>query len=301
MNEDDIIPRSEELIDFNDFKRLHSLCNNYEWLEAETQGLYELWNLTDTETQKSLVEKLIENFIFIDSKYLKKITEGIRNHIVLNWGLQSRGTRISAICDNSNPDGSQAILQFLKDKFAGEKGWTDANFVNSLPVVANNCRNGQTIILIDDFIGTGNTIIRKLNYLKNTLKARAKNKVTIKIVTAAAMKFSKEVLDKQDVEHYSHLWLDKGISEIYRDPELHEAVTSMEAMEKKLGQKWNGKYLPKFGYQKSESLIAIDGFNIPNNVFPVFWWPILLKQIKRKTIFKNVKKLSPFFMLEGSK
>ena len=45
----------------------------------------------------------------------------------------------------------------------------------------------------------------------------------------------------------------------------------------------------KFGYEKSESLFVLENSNIPNNVFPVFWWPFNLEgERKRITIFKRL-------------
>ena len=82
--------------------------------------------------------------------------------------------------------------------------------------------------------------------------------------------------------------LNKGITEQLDGEEKSEAVKNMKSLEKKLGGRLNGKFFPTFGYERSESLYAIEPYNIPNNVFPIFWWPKYKNRKYRKTIFKRL-------------
>ena len=102
------------------------------------------------------------------------------------------------------------------------------------------------------------------------------------------MKFAEEVLESLDVDYFSVHWLNKGISELVSGEKKEVATKSMEELEKKLQKRYQGKKLPNFGYKRSESLFALESNNIPNNVFPIFWWPFLKGGVSRKTIFKRV-------------
>ncbi|WP_321289382.1 hypothetical protein [uncultured Sunxiuqinia sp.] len=282
----DIINRAADRIDENDFTRLTSLHLDHIWLTYEPLALFQLWCLSDNEEQKNIIEFLIKNFSYIDGRRLSEGSQLIANHIENEWDLNAANTFLLATCDDRKPDGSQALIQNLKNKFSFN--WKESNFFNSLPIGANEIPADSNVILVDDFIGTGDTISRKLDYLNKTIEERSLKGVSIKIVSLASMKFSIEVLDKLDVEYFSVHWLNKGISELVSDEKKEIATKSMEELEKKLKKNYHGKQIPNFGYKKSESLFALESNNIPNNVFPIFWWPFLKGGIPRKTIFKRV-------------
>src|SRR5690606_3297410 len=161
------------------------------------------------------------------------------------WNLNATNTFLLATCDDRKPDGSQALIQNLKNKFS--YNWKESNFFNSLPIGANEIPSDSNVILVDDFIGTGDTISRKLAYVKKTIEERGLNGVFIKIVSLASMKFSIEVLDNLDVEYFSVHWLNKGISELVSDEKKEVATKSMEELEKKLKKNYHGKQIPNFG------------------------------------------------------
>ncbi|CAL2080806.1 hypothetical protein [Tenacibaculum sp. 190524A05c] len=282
----EIINRATNKIDVNDFTRLTRLHLEHEWLTYEPQALFELWCLSENDEQKNLIEFLIKKFSYIDGRSLAQGSQLIANYIEDTWNLKPTNTFLLATCDDRKPDGSQALIQNLKNKFS--INWKESNFFNSLPIGANEFPDDSNIILVDDFIGTGDTISRKLKYLNSTIQKRGLKNVTLKIVSLASMNFSTETLDKLGVEYFSVHWLNKGISELVSDEERGIATKSMEELEEKLKKRYHGKQIPNFGYKKSESLFALEANNIPNNVFPIFWWPFLKGGIPRKTLFKRI-------------
>lgn len=283
-----ILPRSLSIVDHNTFIKLNKLCMDYYWLQDESEALIELWNICDHESERNLIQDLLNNFVFINSRELKKIGNQVADHIINKWNLDNKKTYIVAISENQEADGSQMFLQSIKDKFSEHDKWKESNFINSLPIAANNSRDNYRLILLDDFIGTGNTVERKILWLRNKLVERGIVNVEIYLVAIAMMKFSIKKLNDLKIIHYSPLILKKGISERLKGKDKSDAVKKMKNMEKKLGSKWNGQFLPSFGYQKSESLYAIEPYNIPNNVFPLFWWPKYKDYSNRKTIFKRL-------------
>ena len=159
---------------------------------------------------------------------------------------------------------------------------------NSLPVAANTLQNNYNIVLIDDFIGTGDTICKKVKYLLKTLHNRKIADYSIHIVSLAAMNFAKEPMDKLKIPYYSVHWLSKGISEKIDLAKRATAIKAMEDLEAKLKENVSGRKLQNFGYKRSESLFALESNNIPNNVFPIFWWTHLKDNTKRKTLFRRI-------------
>src|ERR1035437_7063453 len=152
MNEA-IINRATDKIDKKDFVTLTQLHMEYEWLKYEPEALFELWCLSDNDEQKDLIEFLIKNFSFIDGRKLAEGCKILSNRIESIWNLSADNTYLIATCDDRKPDGSQSIIQSLKNKFS--VNWKESNFYNSLPIGANEIPDNSNILLIDDFIGTG--------------------------------------------------------------------------------------------------------------------------------------------------
>lgn len=285
MNEK-ILNRASQRINVEDFCTLTRLHLEHEWLQYEPDALFELWCLSDNDDQKNLIEFLIKNFSYIDTRKLSEGCKLIASNIELSWSLLPNDTFLVATCDDRKPDGSQSLIQSLKNKFS--INWKESNFYNSLPIGANEVPNGSNLILVDDFIGTGDTITRKINYVRSVFEKKGFSDVKIKIVSLAAMNFSKDTLNSLDTDYFSVHWLSKGINELIEEGERSSATQSMELLEKKLKKQYHGKTLPNFGYKRSESLFALETANVPNNVFPIFWWPFLKGGGARKTIFKRV-------------
>lgn len=282
----EVINRATDKIDVDDFTRLTRLHLEHTWLTFEPQALFELWCLSENDEQKNIIEFLIKNFSYVDGRSLADGCQLIANHIQNNWNLDATNTFLLATCDDSKPDGSQTLIQNLKNKFSVY--WKESNFFNSIVSGANEIPTDTNIILVDDFIGTGDTITRKLQYLNKKIAERGLNVISVKIVSLASMNFSVDILDGLGVEYYSVHWLKKGISELVSSDKREVATKSMEELEKKLKKNYHGKQIPNFGYKRSESLFALESNNIPNNVFPIFWWPFLKGGISRKTMFRRV-------------
>lgn len=284
----DAYTKSVPQINEEDFHRLLALYRQYEWLDFEPSALFELWCMADNNTQKTLIEFLISNFCYIDAKSLNFAAYQILNQIESVWQLSSSNTYLVAKCDNANPDGSQYLLQNIKNKFAQRNGWTEFSFINSLPVAANKINSGSNIILLDDFIGTGYTIVRKYRWLLKVLEKRKVENCTIKIVSLAAMAFAEPNICRLNIDYFSCFWLKKGITESVREEKVEEFTKAMEGLEMKLEEVLYGRKIPNFGFERSESLFALENNNIPNNVFPLFWWTELKGKILRRTLFKRI-------------
>ena len=85
------------------------------------------------------------------------------------------------------------------------------------------------------------------------------------------------------------MWLDKGISDYYGN-KVKETLDCMLNLEENLGNEFMGKKLSdvSLGYHKSEALFAIDNLTVPNNVFPIFWWPVLKSNVIRNTVLNRI-------------
>ena len=130
------IPRSQNLMTREEFMRLKTMHDNNPWLAYENvNGLYELWEIADNDVQKELLEFLIDNFSYVGSDKFREACKSIAYQIESEWELSPQNTIITAICDNFEPDGSQFLLQAIKNKLFG--GWKDALY-NAITTAAHN-------------------------------------------------------------------------------------------------------------------------------------------------------------------
>jgi hypothetical protein len=283
-------PKSPQLIDRDVFKKLRKLFTDVNWLDEVELNFIELWNLCSNEQQQDLLIELIHRFSFISSRELNHCGEMIADQVTNKWGLKPSETILIAFADNNKPDGSQALLQSIKNKFANVGGWSESNFINKLAEGTYKLKSGDTAVLVDDFVGSGKTADRKINWLLNKIKERNVTPCKIFMVTLAAMEQAKSVLQSISIDGYfSCNWLRRGISDEYKGTELVDKTQLMIDLEKLLGNNF-GKYeLEKFnfGFNRSEALYNLEAYNIPNNVFPIFWWPVIKKDKKRNPMFRH--------------
>ena len=121
----------------------------------------------------------------------------------------------------------------------------------------------QHIVLVDDFIGTGKTASEVVDYVRT----KVDGKIGISLLCIVAMRRGIEVLREKGIEVYCKLLCSRGISDYYLGAELHNAISCMKGIEKRI--KVRAKF--QFGYAQSEALVCME--RCPNNTFPIYWQP----------------------------
>lgn len=122
--------------------------------------------------------------------------------------------------------------------------------------------NAKRIVLIDDYIGSGESAIGCISYLEKHEIDRNK----IDIIALVAQEEAVRILKDEGIMVYSALTRKKGISDKYKEDEIENKISIMKRIESNL--KVDSKY--SLGYNKTEALISL--IKTPNNTFPVFWY-----------------------------
>jgi hypothetical protein len=124
-----------------------------------------------------------------------------------------------------------------------------------------NNHDYEKIILVDDFIGTGETVLSCLKRaeLKNI------NKDKIIILSIAAMADGIKKINNYGVNVFCYKILDKGIASIYDIEIKNKYYKIMRNIE----NKYNIPENISLGYGHSEALVKL--CRTPNNTFPIFW------------------------------
>jgi len=132
----------------------------------------------------------------------------------------------------------------------------DINLINS---------KGAIMVLVDDFIGSGDTALGAVQYVRKQVPAlRVDNNVWF-LSIAALVEGVNKLKDFGYPVITNHMYK-KGISEYYEDDKLEEAIETMTSIESRLPG-----LLPDFhfGYMQSEGLVSM--LRCPNNTFPIYW------------------------------
>lgn len=125
-------------------------------------------------------------------------------------------------------------------------------------------KDNTIVVLADDFVGTGETALGAVNYVRKVLGKDFPND-RIKVLAIAVLKIGKQILNDIGIQVYCEYLFDKGISDYYQGDALTDAKKNMESIESKIGVKKRFH----FGYGHSEALVCMT--RCPNNTFPVYW------------------------------
>lgn len=123
-------------------------------------------------------------------------------------------------------------------------------------------KNDWKVLLVDDFIGTGETAEKAINDL---IHDTGIEKSRIIIVVLVAQEPGIRKLESQGISVVCSVSRDRGISDVYSGKIRQEYIRLMESIEGNIKIR-DGFH---FGYKRSEALVTL--IRTPNNTFPVFW------------------------------
>ncbi len=120
-------------------------------------------------------------------------------------------------------------------------------------------------VLVDDFVGTGETAIGAIEYIHELFPGLEDNR-HISILCIVAMQAGIDAIKKTGATVYTSTICNRGISDYYKGDDLSRAIDTMRNIELKL-KNLNPDFY--FGYGHSEALVCME--RCPNNTFPIYW------------------------------
>jgi len=220
--------------------------------------------------QRKLILELTERFDLIpNSEYEKHIKIAIDNLLEDKTLNLSKFNSIYvapliAERDFGKNKSSKYVQYNLPNLLPYYSQFGDKRIIPTHELEIDNNVNWETSILlvVDDFIGTGNTAKEAIEYLIDKKGIMADNIIVLSI---AALREGISLINNLDVRMYTSMELKKGITDFYLAEEASNKLKIMDEIERKIKRHKN----EKFGYGKSEGLIKL--IRTPNNTFPVFW------------------------------
>lgn len=218
--------------------------------------------------ESDLILNLTENFLWVQERdYLKYFAASFDKFIN---EYQFKELNKIYICPVLPED------DFGKSKSSVALLYSIKSYINSIQRKYNNFKisffdspnflseqdlqvDDHVLCIVDDFVGTGETVERAGQYLFG----RGVKLDKLAVVSLVAMEQGVNDLQKKGYNIYVNVICRKGIS----DDSTFTAndVELMEAIEKRI--RVFEEY--KFGYQRSESLVKMR--RTPNNTFPIYW------------------------------
>lgn len=267
-----------------DYERLYKLFPKQSWLLDKEEELKELLSSCKKQEHKNLIFELLEDFSFVNDTLFKTYLNLIADYIINDSGFDITRTQIVGMSMDSSPDSSQWVIQLLKPILT-KKGWNNVKMSNNFSkgVRLLNNEGYNQIILVDEFIGSGQSVIGRIEHLKRTLKPNISYEIKACFIAGMEQGIQNVIEHFDDFKCF--LTLNRGISDKYEGEKLIQELKSMDVLESDLLPKINNKELSKYkrGYNQTETLYSSDG-NTPNSVFPIFWWPYDSKESSRNTL-----------------
>lgn len=280
-------------VDHEAFYDILAITEKNLWLNEHdrSRALLDLWNLCDLRDQQILLKDLFNNFTYIDMNTQYKYEKEVVEKICKDWNVGSNNGYIVSTADPGEVDGSNWALHQLKNHFSSSLGWSERNYFSDIISGLKAIKDDGVLVLLDDFVGSGKTIVRKVKYAENFINKNENiNNVDIKVVTFCTMQAGVDHIRRETaIDFFSPLILKRGISDFYQGENIDKNKRLMFDLERKLQNKWLNLKLTdhSLGYSQSETLFQRMNLNCSNNVFPIFWWPKLTGGIDRGTILSR--------------
>ncbi len=269
------------------FQTMLGLTNAQPWIADKIDELTHLIfdECVDLEKQE-LILGLLERFTYLSEKDFNQHLLDLAWAIATDPCLDQKDTLITAMAADAYSDSSQYIVYCLKPKLEDIK-WRDHKSVTTFGKAYQVYKSSpahKNIVLVDEFIGTGNTALGRVREIKKIFSDKGIVDYTVRIYAIAASKTGIRAIQDEGIKIHAHIELDKGISDFYPQNDVTDKTRLMLELENILSDSFSGRKLPSLGYGEVECLYSRMNGNTPNSVFPIFWWKFLADNTERPTL-----------------
>lgn len=266
-------PRSQEVLKREVFDFLFSLCQHQPWASLRQDEITKALVSCSNAGEYNLICDLLCRFDYISRSDLDASFDAMARTIISDWGCNRENTVIVGVKRSNYADSSAMVVYEMKSALNNLQDWGVTNFITKYSDCVERVPDGGRVILCDEFIGSGETVTKAAKWISGKL-AEAKKSAEIRVCAVAAMSQSRAIVCQICPEFFAARWLRRGISDHFQGDDLTKAKLHMEELEKCLAAEDENRRLVKyaFGYNRAEAIYYRERGNVPNNVFPYFWW-----------------------------
>lgn len=190
-----------------------------------------------------------------------------------NWFSNLKTIYIAPLVENANYKATKSSMTawyilrntrfcyhpLLNDKIIHFVDAYELNNLKSMEVIDST----SCILLVDDYIGSGNTARKALDEFTHNRSCISQ----LVVFSIAAEKVGLKCIKEMKVKTFCAIEVNKAISDVYVGADKDKALNLMKAIESKIFKKELKN--ESLGYGHSESLTIM--IRTSNNVFPIFW------------------------------
>lgn len=248
--------------------------------EARVEAYYELLAEVSPALGQRLVNDLLKRFILLSNDRAQSFAVELLERVYEAFSRDE--TVFVCATDEDGSDGSEWFLFLLRNAASEHFSVpSSGNFFVRIDRLYANLPYKKNIILIDDFIGSGDKTLRKLKAVEEEYVFSYLESPSVHAASLAGMQRGVDALRNYGSHVFHCVDVPRGISDFGSN--LSRQLDSLRMRQLELLFQRGRNY--KLGYKRSEALFGIVGHKVPNNVFPIFWENRQLDGSARTTMF----------------
>ena len=231
-----------------DFEQLTEMYFKNPWIrhKANHKGFEILWSDYKTRKEKIVIKKLINSFNYVDFEQAELDFQPLLKSAIEEWQLTPKNAIFVAFKPHKYADGSNMFLSFLRPLLSEiDDDWCEGNFYSKIAFGNERIKQGgnsafgielKKVVLIDDFIGTGQTAVNTYNSVKDII-ASTKFEIDLYILSLGGMNFGLRYLYKNTFANYKTLHVQhKGTELAFSKNERKSTRKFIKGMENVLSE-----------------------------------------------------------------
>ncbi|WP_158703141.1 phosphoribosyltransferase-like protein [Pseudomonas chlororaphis] len=250
------------------------ILRNQPWLGEKTEELkHILYSECPCDASRNLVSELVNRFLYISREKNYELLTSLAQEIVSEYSTREKTTLIAALGVSSGVDSSQYVAYSLKPLLA-QKKFRDHILINdsSAAYRKGKATGHNQIVLVDEFVGSGQTVISQVKSIRAQFKGNSESDHTISVKVLVSTEAGiKNVVDA-GIPITAQKIIKKGIDDYYPSKDATNLKDLMRTIEGNLSKDYNGRAMPSLGYNEAQATYYRQDGNTPNSVFPIFWW-----------------------------
>lgn len=267
------------------FNTVFTLLARQPWLGAKHQELvHMLFDECQCERSREMLINIVSGFFYLSGDQYNRALDSLAQEVVTQEDYKLK-SQVVAMAVDSGADSSHEVLYNLKFVFSA-LGWLDFKGVSlSAAAYKTYTRTGRNnIVVVDDFVGSGKTVINRHKLITSQFKDNKVTDYTISFKVLVSTQAGLQAVRDEGIAITAQHEIKKAIDDVYPEQVAAEYRALMLALEDGLSKEYGGREMPSLGYNGAQAAFCRERANTPNSVFPIFWWPFKTNLDARMTI-----------------
>lgn len=256
------------------FNLMLDIIRSQPWLGDKVDELeHVLFSECQCNTSRQLISEIIDRFLYINREDNYRLIDSLANEIITQYSDRESSTLITAMGTGSATDSSQLIAYTLKP-IMEKKKWRHHAIINDFGAVYKQYKKTKHnhIVLIDEFVGSGQTVLGRVESIHTQLKRAGVQDYSIAVKVLVSTEFGLGNVAAAGIDMTAQRLVKKGIDDYYSPGDAAQNRELMKFIEGNLSTEYEGRAMPSLGYNEAQATYYREDGNTPNSVFPVFWW-----------------------------